>query len=90
MASRWFKTPYPTAIVAEARNIETYCELTYNGYIFQPVAMEVQGPSGESSIIQITRLCETLCRSHDYQRDGIFLEQRISMASQIGNMWPEF
>ena len=33
----------------------------------------------------ITRLCKMLCRSHDDQRVGSFLKQRISMALQIGN-----
>ena len=33
----------------------------------------------------ITRLCKMLCRSHDDQRAGSFLKQRISMALQIGN-----
>ena len=49
----------PTA--AEARKIEKFCELLDNGYIFQPVALEVQGFLGESSEILITRLCKMLC-----------------------------
>ena len=71
---------------AEARKIEKYCELIDNGYIFRPVALEVQGSLGESSEIFITRLCKMLCRSHDDQRASSFLKQRISMACvQIGN-----
>ena len=72
--------PGTTATEAEARKIEKYRELIDNGYIFQPVALEVQGSLGESSEIFIT-----LCRSHDDQRAGSFLKQRISMALQIGN-----
>ena len=49
------------------------------------MALEVQGSLGESSEIFITRLCKMLCCSHDDQRAGSFLEQRISMALQIGN-----
>ena len=75
-----------TAIEAEARKIEKFCELIDNGYIFQPVALEVQGSLGESSEIFITRLCKMLCRSDDDQRAGSFLKQRISMALQIGNV----
>ena len=60
-------------------------ELIYNGYIFQPVALEVQGYLGQSSEIFITRLCKMLCRSHDDQRVASFLKQRISMALQFGN-----
>ena len=77
--------PGTTATEAEPRKIEKYCELIDNGYIFLPVALEVQGSLGESSEIFITRLCKMLCRSHDDQRDGSFLKQRISMALQIGN-----
>ena len=56
-----------------------------NGYIFQPVALEVQGFSGESSEIFITRVCKLFCRSHDNQRAGSFLKQQISIALPIGN-----
>ena len=65
--------------------IEKYLELIDNGYIFQPVAFEVQGSLGESSGISITRLCKMLCCSNDDQRVGSFLKQRIPMALQIGN-----
>ena len=49
--------PGTTATQAEARKIEKFRELIDNGYIFQPVALEVQGSLGESSEIFITRLC---------------------------------
>ena len=55
--------PGTTATEAEARKIEKYRELIDNGYIFQPVTLEVQGSLGESSEIFITRLCKMLCRS---------------------------
>ena len=74
----------PRTTDTEARKIEKYRELIDNGYIFQPVALEVEGSLGESSEIFITRLCKLLCRSHDDQRAGSFLKQRISMALQIG------
>ena len=77
--------PGTTATEAEARKIEKYCELIDSEYIFQPVALEVQGSLGESSEIFITRLCKMLCRSHDDQGAGSILKQRISMALQIGN-----
>ena len=77
--------PGTTATEPEERKIEKNCELIDNGYIFQPVALEVQGSLGESSEIFITRLCKMLCRSHDDQRAGSFLKQRISLALQIGN-----
>ena len=77
--------PGTTATETEARKIEKYRELKDNGYIFQPVDLEVQGSSGESSEIFITRLCKMLCRSHNDQRAGSFLKQRIPMALHIGN-----
>ena len=64
--------PGTTATEAEARKIGKYREFIDNGYIFQPVALEVQGSLGESSEIFITRLCKLLCRSHDDQRAGSF------------------
>ena len=53
-------------------------------HIFQPVALEAQGSLGESSEIFITRVCKMLCPSHDNPRAGSFLNQRISLAFQIG------
>ena len=67
------------------RKIEKYRELINNGYIFQPVALEIQGSLGESNEISIRRLSKMLCRSHADQPAGSFLKQRISMALQIGN-----
>ena len=49
------------------------------------MAMEVQSSVGESSNIFITPFCKMLCRSHDDQRAGSFLKQRISKALQICN-----
>ena len=77
--------PGTTATEAEARKIEKYCEKIDNGYIFQPVALAVQGSLGESKEIFITLLCKMRCRLHDDQRNGSFLKQRISMALQVGN-----
>ena len=74
-----------TATEAEARKSEKYPETIYNGYIFQLVALEVQGSLGESGEFVITRLCKMLCRSHDLQRAGSVLKQRISMALQISS-----
>ena len=44
-----------TATEAEARKTKKFCESIDSGYIFQPVALEVQGSLGESSEIFITR-----------------------------------
>ena len=39
--------PGTNATEAEARKLEKNHELRDNGYIFQPVALEVQGPLGD-------------------------------------------
>ena len=54
--------PGTTATEDEARKIEKYRELIDNRYMFQPVALEVQGSLSDSSEIFITRLCKMLCR----------------------------
>ena len=77
--------PGTKATEGEARKIEKYCELINNGYIFQRVALNVHGSLGESSENFITRPCKMPCRSHDDQRAGSFLKQRIPMALHIGN-----
>ena len=70
---------------AEARKIEKYCEIIDNGYIFQPMASQVQVCLGASSEILITRPCKMLYQSHDDQQAGIVLKQLIPLALQIGN-----
>ena len=77
--------PGTTATEAEARKIEKHRELIDMGYIFQLVALEVQGSLCESSEIFITRLCKMICRSLDDQQAACFLKQQISTDLQIGN-----
>ena len=68
--------PGTTATEAEARKFEKYREFIDNGYMFQPVAIEVQRSLGESSTIFISVKCSVVRR---------FLKQLISMALQIDN-----
>ena len=42
--------PGTTVTEDQVRKFEKYCELMDTGYIFQPVAMGVQGSSGESMV----------------------------------------
>ena len=54
-------TPGTTAADAEARKSEKCRESIDNGYTFQPVAMEVQGSSGESSeILRVSVKCSVV------------------------------
>ena len=55
--------PGTTATEAEARKIEKYRELIDDEYIFQSVALEVQGSLGESRENFITRGFQWLFRS---------------------------
>ena len=51
---------------------------------FQPMAMKVQGFSGESSENFITCPSKMLCFSQDDQLGGSFWKQRISIIFRIG------
>ena len=59
--------PGTTATEADARKFEKYRELIDNGYVYQPVALEVHGSLGESSVF-ITRLCKMLRRSGGFPK----------------------
>ena len=78
-----------TATEVEVRKIEKYLKLIGNGVIFQPVALEVRGSLGESSEIFITRLCKMLCRSHDDQQAGSFLNFKIDPCQYPGSKYPD-
>ena len=73
--------PGTTATEAEARKIEKYREIIDNGYIFQPVSLEVQCSLGESSEMFITRLCKMLCRLHDDQRVKVLM---VTLDNKLG------
>ena len=78
--------PGPTATGAEARKIEKDRKLIDNGYIFQPVALELQCSLGESSETFITRLCKMLSRSHDQGSQCLFQFQVVN--SNFGQFNP--
>ena len=48
----------PGTTEAEARKIEKYRELIDNGYVFQPVALEVQGSSGGGTFDRLSSILE--------------------------------
>ena len=75
--------PGTTATEAEARKIEKYRELINNGYIFQSVALEVQGSLGESSESFITG-------SQVHRFTGSFLICRTQPLSISSFMWVHF
>ena len=72
LESRFFGERETTAADAELLTFEKHQGLFVNGYIFQPIALEVQCSLGGSKEIFITRLWKLLCRSHENQRAEAF------------------
>ena len=60
-------------------------DLVVDGYLFQPLAFEIQGAAGPSTDIFLSKLCKNLRICTEEPRAGSFLEQRISLAIQIAN-----
>ena len=78
--------PGITAIEAEVRKIEKYRPLIDIGYIFQPVALEVQGSLGDSSeIFGICLFCRIpLSRKHRDILPNFFSAKWASKFGKVG------
>ena len=70
---------------AEERKNDKYKDLVVDGYLFQPLAFEIQGAAGPSTEIFLSKLCKNLSICTKEPRAGSFLKQRISLAVQIAN-----
>ena len=57
--------PETTPTDAESRKHEKYQGLFDNGYIFQPMTLELKGCQGKSNRLFITRLRKIVCHSHN-------------------------
>ena len=77
--------PGTTAADAEQRKTSKYHKLIDTGYLFQPLAFEVQGAMGPETELFVKSLCKKLCDVHDKNRAGSFFKQRISLCIQIAN-----
>ena len=77
--------PGTTAADAEQRKTSKYHKLIDTGYLFQPLAFEVQGAMGPETELFVKSLCKKLCDVHDENRAGSFFKQRISLCIQIAN-----
>ena len=77
--------PGTDAAEAEERKIDKYKDLVNDGYLFQPLAFEIQGAAGPSTEVFWSKLCKNLSISTEEPRAGSFLKQRISLAIQIAN-----
>ena len=75
--------PGTAAAEAEEQKIGKYKDLVNDGYLFQPLAFEIQGAAGHSTEVFLSKLCKNL--STEEPRAGSFLKQRISLAIQIAN-----
>ena len=70
---------------AEELKTAKYVCLTNQGYIFQPLAFEIQGGVGPSTSTFLKNLCKKLCVCNQENRAGSFFRQRLSLAIQVGN-----
>ena len=52
--------PGTAAAEAEERKIDKYKDLVNDGYIFQPLAFEIQGAAGPSTEVFLSKLCKNL------------------------------
>ena len=77
--------PGTAAAEAEERKIDKYKDLVNDGYLFQPLAFEIQGAAGPSTEIFLSKLCNNLSICTEEPRAGSFLKQRISLAILIAN-----
>ena len=75
----------PGTAAEDAEELKTakYVCLTDKGYIFQPLAFEIQGGVGPSTSLK--NLCKKLCVFNQENRAGSFFRQRLSLAIQAGN-----
>ena len=77
--------PGTAAAEAEERKNDKYNVFVDDGYLFQPLAFEIQGAAGPSTEICLSKLCKNLSICTEEPRAGSFLKQRISLAIQIAN-----
>ena len=77
--------PCTAAADAEEQQIDKYKDLVNDGYLFQPLAFEIQGAAGPSTENFLSKFCKKLSICTEEPRAGSFLKQRISLAIQIAN-----
>ena len=77
--------PGTAATEAEEQKNDKYKDLVVDGYLFQPLAFEIQVAVGPSTEIFLSKLCKNLSICTEEPRAGSFLKQRISPTVQIAN-----
>ena len=69
----------------ESKKNYKYEDLVDDGYLFRPLAFEIQGAAGSSTEIFLSKLCKNISVCTEEPRAGSFLKQRITLALQIAN-----
>ena len=62
-----------------------YTEIINRGYLFQPVAFEIQGGAGPDTKRFLSKLGKLIQDSTNEARASAFLRQRISVCIQMSN-----
>ena len=72
----------PGTAAEDAEKLKTakYVCLTDKGYIFQPLAFEIQGGVKPSTSTILKNLCKKLCVFNQENRAGSFFRQRLSLS----------
>ena len=77
--------PGTAAAEAEEPKSDKCKDLVADGYLFQPLAFEIQSAAGSSTEFFLNKLCKNLSLCTEEPRAGSFLKQRISLTIQIAN-----
>ena len=77
--------PGTAAVESEERKNDKYKDLVDDGYLFEPLAFEIEGAAGPSSESFLKKLCRNLSICTEEPRACSFSKQRISLAIQIAN-----
>ena len=77
--------PGAAAAEAEERKNYKYKDHVDDGYLFQPLAFEIQGAAGSSTEIFLSKLFKNISICTEETRASSFSKQRISLAIQIAN-----
>ena len=77
--------PGMTAAEAEEQKNDKFKDLVDDGYLFQPLAFEIQGAAGPSTEIFLSKFCMNISICTEEPRTGSFLKQRIFLAIHVAN-----
>ena len=77
--------PLKAATTAEETKRMKYTEILNRGYLFQPVAFEIQGGAGPDNQRFLSKLSKLIQDSTNEARASAFLRQIISVCIQMSN-----